>query len=403
MSVRRLHPVQPDSFAFSAENLAWAKQTIAKYPAGKQASAVILLLWRAQEQNDNWVSKPVIEYVANMLDMAYIRVLEVATFYTMFQLQPVGKVAHIQVCGTTPCMLRGAEDLKAVCQNRIHHEQHHISEDGKFSWEEVECLGACVNAPMVQVFKDTYEDLTPASLEKLIDDLAAGRKVKVGPQIDRHMASPFGGPSTLIDPALYEGQRTFTRVEAPPPPPPAAATPTAATGTPSGATPPAGTPSPAAAAPKAEEIRPPTAASAAADAQKAAAEKKEQAQGAVMDGKAKVETNVTRATSEGVREALPVASAGDGAPELHTAPKGGKADDLELIWGVRPKLREMLNAMGVWHFDQIAKWTEREIRWVDERLEGFKGRIERDDWIEQAKKLASGWRPENAIGDKPQK
>lgn len=403
MSVRRLHPVQPDSFAFSAENLAWAKQTIAKYPAGKQASAVILLLWRAQEQNDNWVSKPVIEYVANMLDMAYIRVLEVATFYTMFQLQPVGKVAHIQVCGTTPCMLRGAEELKAVCQNRIHHEQHHISEDGKFSWEEVECLGACVNAPMVQVFKDTYEDLTPASLEKLIDDLAAGRKVKVGPQIDRHMASPFGGPSTLIDPALYEGQRTFTRVEAPPPPPPAAATPTAATGTPSGATPPAGTPSPAAAAPKAEEIRPPTAASAAADAQKAAAEKKEQAQGAVMDGKAKVETNVTRATSEGVREALPVASAGDGAPELHTAPKGGKADDLELIWGVGPKLREMLNAMGVWHFDQIAKWTEREIRWVDERLEGFKGRIERDDWIEQAKKLASGWRPENAIGDKPQK
>jgi NADH-quinone oxidoreductase subunit E len=137
------------------------------------------------------------------------------------------------------------------------------------------------------------------------------------------------------------------------------------------------------------------------DAQKAAAEKKEQAAGAVMEGKAKAETNVTRATPEGVKETLAVASVADVKPELHTQPKGGKADDLELIWGVGPKLREMLNAMGVWHFDQIASWTEKEIAWVDARLEGFKGRIQRDDWIEQAKKLASGWRPENAIGDKP--
>jgi NADH-quinone oxidoreductase subunit E len=306
VSVRRLHPVQPDSFAFSAENLAWAKQTIAKYPQGKQASAVIPLLWRAQEQNDNWVSKPVIEYVANMLDMSYIRVLEVATFYTMFQLQPVGKVAHIQVCGTTPCMLRGAEELKKVCQNRIHHEQHHISGDGKFSWEEVECLGACVNAPMVQIFKDTYEDLTPESFDKLIDDLAAGRKVKVGPQIDRHLAAPVGGPTTLVEASLYEGNRTFTRVEAPPPPPPAPAS-----ASPSGVNVPPGTPAPAPAAPKPEEVRPPTPASAATDAQKAAAEKKEQAEGAVMEGKAKVETNVTRATPDSVKETAPVTSADD--------------------------------------------------------------------------------------------
>ena len=305
MSVRRLHAIQPDSFAFNAENMAWAKQTIAKYPPGKQASAVIPLLWRAQEQNDNWVSKPVIEYVADMLDMSYIRVLEVATFYTMFQLQPVGKVAHIQVCGTTPCMLRGAEELKRVCQNRIHHEQHHLSEDGRFSWEEVECLGACVNAPMVQIFKDTYEDLTPQSFENLIDDLAAGRKVKVGPQIDRHMAAPEGGPTTLIEPSLYEGNRTFTRVEAPPPPPPAAA------GSPSGATVPAGTPAPAATAPKPEDIRPPTPASAATDAQKAAAEKKDQAKGAVLDAKAKTETNITRATPDGVKEKASVSSADD--------------------------------------------------------------------------------------------
>jgi NADH-quinone oxidoreductase subunit E len=222
VSVRRLHAVQPDeSFAFNAENLAWARSTIAKYPEGKQASAVIPLLWRAQEQNGNWVSRPVIEYIADMLGMSYIRVLEVATFYTMFQLAPVGKVAHVQVCGTTPCMLRGAEDLKKVCQNRIHHEPHHLSADGNFSWEEVECLGACVNAPMVQIFKDTYEDLTPASLERLIDDLAAGRKVKVGPQIDRHHAAPEGGPRTLTDPALYDTPRSFTRIEPPPPPPPA--------------------------------------------------------------------------------------------------------------------------------------------------------------------------------------
>ena len=197
MSVRRLHSVQPDSFAFNAENLTWAKQTIAKYPQGKQASAVIPLLWRAQEQNDNWVSKPVIEYVADMLDMSYIRVLEVATFYTMFQLQPVGKVAHIQVCGTTPCMLRGAEELKKVCQSRIHHDPFHLSKDGNFSWEEVECLGACVNAPMVLIWKDTYEDLTKESFGKVLDGFASGNPPKPGPQIDRQFSAPVGGLTTL--------------------------------------------------------------------------------------------------------------------------------------------------------------------------------------------------------------
>ncbi|MFN4141650.1 NADH-quinone oxidoreductase subunit NuoE [Aestuariivirga sp.] len=401
MSVRRLHHVQPESFAFNAENLAWARQTIAKYPSGKQASAVIPLLWRAQEQNDNWVSKPVIEYVADMLGMSYIRVLEVATFYTMFQLQPVGRVAHIQVCGTTPCMLRGAEELKKVCQNRIHPEPHHLSADGNFSWEEVECLGACVNAPMVQIFKDTYEDLTPESFEKLIEDLAAGRKVRVGPQIDRHLAAPVGGPTTLIEPSLYEGQRSFTRIEAPPPPPPAAA-PAPAAASPSGVTVPPGTPAPAPAAPKPEEVRPPTPAAVLTAAQKAEAERKEQAAGAVMEGKAQVETNVTRATPEGVKETAPVASVADGRPELHTAPKGRSGDDLKLIRGVGPRLEQMLNALGVWHFDQIAAWTEKEIAWVDERLEGFKGRVLRDEWVKQAKKLATGWRPEGDA-EKPKK
>ena len=224
MSVRRLDPVQPESFAFSAENMAWAKKIIGNYPAGKQASAVIALLWRAQEQNAGWLSKPAMEYVGQMLDMAFIRVYEVATFYTMFQLSPVGKKAHIQVCGTTPCMLRGSEDLKKVCQRKIHHDPHHLSADGDFSWEEAECLGACVNAPMVQIWKDTYEDLTPESFEKLLDDLAAGKSVKPGPQNGRQLSAPEGALTSLTDKSLYSNHRTFKRMEAPPPPPaPAAA------------------------------------------------------------------------------------------------------------------------------------------------------------------------------------
>src|SRR6185437_7088977 len=169
MAVRRLHPDQPPQFAFNAENLAWAKATIAKYPPGKQASAVLPLMWRAQEQCGGWLPEPAIRTVCDLLDMAYIRGIEIATFYTMFQLSPVGSKAHIQVCGTTPCMLRGAEDLKAVCHRKISPDAHQLSADGAFSWEEVECLGACVNAPMVQIFKDTYEDLTPQTFEKLID------------------------------------------------------------------------------------------------------------------------------------------------------------------------------------------------------------------------------------------
>jgi NADH-quinone oxidoreductase subunit E len=169
------------------------------------------------------------EYVGRMLDMAFIRVYEVATFYTMFQLSPVGKKAHVQVCGTTPCMLRGAEDLKKVCESKIHHDAHHLSADGNFSWEEVECLGACVNAPMVQIFKDTYEDLTPATFEKLLDDIAAGKAVKPGPQNGRQLSAPDGPLTSLTDKSLYAKERAFKRVEAPTPAPPAVApTPVAA-------------------------------------------------------------------------------------------------------------------------------------------------------------------------------
>ncbi|WP_407154423.1 NADH-quinone oxidoreductase subunit NuoE [Bradyrhizobium sp. STM 3557] len=199
MSVRRLAPkeLQPASFTFTDENLAFAKAQIAKYPEGRQASAVIAILWRAQEQNEGWVSEAAIRVVADMLGMPYIRVLEIATFYTMFQLQPVGKKAHVQVCGTTPCRLRGAEDLIEVCKHRIHHDPFHLSKDGDFSWEEVECLGACVNAPMVQIWNDTYEDLTPDSFGKVLDGFATGQPLRPGPQNGRQFSAPVGGPTTL--------------------------------------------------------------------------------------------------------------------------------------------------------------------------------------------------------------
>jgi NADH-quinone oxidoreductase subunit E len=199
MAVRRVAPpeVQPKDFAFTAKNLAWAQAQIRKYPEGRQQSAIIPLLWRAQEQNGGWLPEAAIRYVSDLLGMAHIRGLEVATFYTMFLLEPCGTKAHVQVCGTTPCMLRGAQALFEVCKRRINPEPHHVSADGEFSWEEVECLGACVNAPMVLIGKDTYEDLTAQSFERVLDGFAKGQPVKPGPQIDRQMSAPVGGPTTL--------------------------------------------------------------------------------------------------------------------------------------------------------------------------------------------------------------
>jgi NADH-quinone oxidoreductase subunit E len=199
MAVRRLSPDQPASFEFTTENAVWAKVTIAKYPPGRQASAVIPLLWRAQEQHGGWLPEPALRLVADMLGMAYIRVYEIATFYTMFQLVPVGRKAHVWVCGTTPCMLRGSEALVEVCRRRIHHDPHHVSADGSFSWEEVECLGCCANAPMVQIGKDTYEDLTPELFEKVLDGYARGEPPKPGSQTGRQASCPEGGPTTLLD------------------------------------------------------------------------------------------------------------------------------------------------------------------------------------------------------------
>ena len=204
MAVRRLAPVQPASFAFTPASKAWCDAQIAKYPAGRKASAVIPLLWKAQAQNSYWLPKPAMECVAGMLSMPYIRVLEIATFYSMFNLEPVGRF-FIQLCGTTPCMLRGSNGIRAVCEKRIG-EQRKPDAAGMFAWAEVECLGACCNAPMVQINDDYFEDLNPASFGALLDDLAAGRPVKIGSQTKRVSSEPTPGPvTTLMEASLFDG------------------------------------------------------------------------------------------------------------------------------------------------------------------------------------------------------
>jgi len=208
MAVRRLADpsIQPASFAFTPENREWAEREITKYPAGRQHSAIIPLLWRAQEQSGGWLPQKAIEHVADFLGMAKMRALEVATFYTMFNLAPVGRL-HVQLCGTTPCVLRGADKLIALCRERIG-EQQHVTADGKLSWIEVECLGACVNAPVVQ---------TSESLHQILDDLTSGKEVTPGPQVEREFSAPFGGPTTLTDPGLYAYERADALAREQPP------------------------------------------------------------------------------------------------------------------------------------------------------------------------------------------
>ncbi len=396
MSVRRLapDPIQPASFAFTAANENWIVQQIAKYPEGRQASAVIPLLWKAQEQ-EGWVSRAVIETVAKRLGMAPMRVLEVATFYTMFNLQPVGEF-FVQLCGTTPCALRGAEALKKVCEEVIG-PQSTVTADGKLSWLEVECLGACCNAPMAQINVDYYEDLTPANFRQLLDDMRNGRPTKPGPQNGRTGSEPEGGPQTLTDKALYDGsmigagdwQKRIVEQRK------AAAEAAAAKAA-------AEAEAKKAAEAEAKKAEATPAAVAAKPATETAAAARPKPSEPAQPSSAANDTPAAK----GKVEKKDVAEAGKPAtdeskPELLTAARGGKGDDLELIWGVGPKLGKMLNEMGVWHYDQIAKWTPAELAWVDARLTGFKGRALRDDWIAQSKKLATGWRPESKLGDKP--
>jgi len=373
--LRRLHSEQPESFAFTPDNQKWAEAQVTKYPEGRQASAVIPLLWRAQEQ-EGWVSKPAIEYIADMLGMAYIRVLEVASFYFMFQLQPTGSVAHVQICGTTSCMICGAEDLIAVCKEKIADKPFTLSADGKFTWEEVECLGSCTNAPMAQIGKDYFEDLTTESFTRILDDLAAGKPVVPGPQNGRYAAEPKSGLTSLTE---YDSGKTqynasvqlavdlgdsVKRIQ--------------------GDEVPILTPwigKDGVVAGRAAEGQPPKAPEAAQPAAKQAAEAK--------PAPKKAPVKKVAAPEPASPEGAAAKATEEAAPETLKEARGGKADDLKLLKGVGPKLEQTLNELGFFHFDQIAKWTEAEVAWVDSRLK-FKGRIERDGWIAQAAQLASG-------------
>ncbi len=378
--LRRLHAVQPESFAFTPANLEWAKGQITKYPEGRQASAIIPLLWRAQEQ-EGWLSRPAIEHVASMLGMAYIRALEVATFYFMFQLAPVGKVAHIQICGTTSCMICGAEDLVAVCKELISATPHTLSADGKFSWEEVECLGACANAPMAQIGKDYYEDLTAEKLRDLIARFTSGEVPVPGPQNGRYASEPLAGLTSLADHAAGRARLnasaeravaigdTIRRIDGTEVP-----LTTPWLGRAEAVKPARG---------KAAEARP--GAGVAADATGATVQEAP----ATSKGKPVTEGNAPNATPAATPGAR-VPAGEDTRPAGLSAPREGKADDLKLILGIGPKLEALCHSLGFFHFDQIAGWTTNEIAWVDANLEGFKGRVTRDNWVAQAKILAAG-------------
>ncbi len=374
--LRRLYPDQPDSFAFTADNQAWAEAQISKYPEGRQASAIIPLLWRAQEQ-EGWLTRPAMEHVAQMLDMAYIRALEVASFYFMFQMQPVGSVAHIQICGTTSCMICGAEDLIAVCRDKIAPNPHEISADGKFSWEEVECLGACTNAPMAQIGKDYYEDMTADGFSAMLDEMAAGKVPVPGPQNGRYASEPKSGLTSLTEfdtgKTKYNASvqlatdigDTLKRID--------------------------GTEVPLIA---------PWRDKGAMHAPAASSVKQNETPVAVGGGKAAKPAKTTAseakpepATKLAKAEKTAPKAAPDGPgtkPKSLESARDGGADDLKLIKGVGPKLEALLHRLGFYHFDQVADWSADEVSWVDQNLEGFKGRVSRDDWVAQAKILAAG-------------
>ena len=282
------------------------------------------MLWLAQKDNAGWLSEPAMREVADRLEMPYIRVYEVATFYTMFRLQPVGK-HHIQLCGTTPCMLRGANDLKTVCEKKIGKPMH-VTDDGRLSWEEVECLGACANAPMVQINDYYYEDLTPDTLEEILNKLENGAEVKPGPFVDRLNSAPQGGVTSLTQADLYDGSRNGVAT-LPNLPDASAAAPEPA-------------PAPA------------------------------------------VEKKTTL-----IKDSKPAPKAEDKPETVEVA--AGEEDDLKRIKGIGPVNEKALNELGIFKFSQIAAWTPANVDWVEEFM-SFPGRIEREDWIAQAKTLATG-------------
>ena len=405
MSVRRLADAseQPEGFAFNRANRTWAAETLKKYPAGRQQSAVIPLMMRAQEQ-EGWLTKPAIEAIADMLDMPYIRALEVATFYTQFQLKPVGRRAHVQVCGTTPCMLRGAEGLMDVCRSKIHPEQFHTNERGMLSWEEVECLGACVNAPMVMILKDTYEDLTPERLEEIIDQFAMGKgvHVPVGPQSGRKVSEPLLGLTSLTDEKAVTRQGRKTKAAKPAAaedsaavPPSKAAKPKTRAAETNGAV---KSPSPVKASQKEEakeSVEAPLFDPVAANKASPAVEKVDKQRKSPITKSGEVahkSPELLRGEPIGAGGKKSVASDKPSLSDANRPPKidaPATPDNLKLISGVGPVLEGILHSLGIYTFAQVAAWTQAEREWVDGYL-NFKGRIDRDDWVKQADALAKG-------------
>ncbi|MER8440803.1 NADH-quinone oxidoreductase subunit E [Mesorhizobium sp. M1312] len=437
MSVRRLAEasLQPASFAFNRANAAAAKQWIKKYPKGREQSAIIPLLMLAQEQ-EGWVTKAAIETISDMLGMPYIRGLEVATFYTQYQLNPVGTRAHIQVCGTTPCMLRGSEALMDVCRSKIHHDQFHTNDKGTLSWEEVECLGACVNAPMVMIFKDTFEDLTPERLAEIIDlyDAGKGASVMPGPQNGRITSEPITGLTTLkSEKAILKTTRdreAKAAAKAAREAAPAAivATPAApAVQAPAAPVAPSKASKPKTDAPETSPaLETPSPAKVAPETEKAASVAAPPHSAANANKAAPEVEKVSKQRSGPKTKAAPAAAFK--APELKEAPIGaaGKKtvkpakpsledknrpagiakpaliDDLKLISGVGPRTEGILHSLGIFTYAQVASWTKAEREWVDGYL-SLRGRIERGDWVKQAKALAKGGVAEyiRVFGKKP--
>jgi NADH-quinone oxidoreductase subunit E len=333
MSARRLAPAsaQPANASLSADAKAGILEWTKKYPEGRQRSALIPALWIAQKDTNGWLPESILRAVGDMLGMAYIRVYEVATFYTMFNLAPVGKF-HIQLCGTTPCWLRGSDALKEVLARRVG-PQNSISDDGNFSWLEVECLGACANAPMMQVSANIdedpyYEDLTAESLEAILDDLAAGKTPERGPQNGRINSAPEGGPKTLNSADLYKKARKLTKLP-------------------------------------------------------------NQTKKVTLKRHADELKGVRAAIAAKPKSATKLAGKKTAQPKvLYTdGPTDGTPDDLKKIKGIGPKFESDLNAKGVYYFRQIAAWKAKDIRDVEAIMDKFPGRIARDGWVKQAKSL----------------
>jgi NADH-quinone oxidoreductase subunit E len=319
--LRRLHEEQPACFSFTTKNKAWAEAQIKKYPQGREASAIIPLLWRAQEQ-EGWLSKPAIEYVADLLGMAHMRALEVATFYFMFHLKPVGRVAHFQICGTLSCMLCGAEDLIGVCKEKISPNPHELSSDGNFSWEEVECLGACSNAPMAQIGKDYFEDLSKDTFAQIIEDLAVEKLPTPGPQNGRFASEPINGLTSLME---YESGRTRFNGSVQ----------------------------------MADDLK---------DTIKR-----------IDGGETPLVTPWLEDTKK-TAERLPTKK-----PKTFKAPKKAVSEDLSRLVGLGEKAKSALNRLGIFYISQLSSWSAGEINWVYSNLSGAVSLNRLKNFVEQAR------------------